>query len=90
MQPPVSPPLQRKVRLLTMACLLSWLVVTLAPALMARSGLHIGPWPLDFWMAAQGSVLGYLLIVVVYAVLVNRWERQVGVLSFSIPGAHDA
>lgn len=90
MQPRMSPPLQRKVRLLTVACLLSWLIVTIAPALMARSGLHIGPWPLDFWMAAQGSVLGYLLIVVVYAVLVNRWERQAGALSFSIPSAHDA
>ena len=90
MQPRMSPPLQRKVRLLTVACLLSWLIVTIAPALMARSGLHIGPWPLDFWMAAQGSVLGYLLIVVVYAGLVNRWERQAGALSFSIPSAHDA
>ena len=89
MQTSMSPPLQRKVRLLTVACLFSWLVVSLAPALMARSGLHIGPWPLDFWMAAQGSVLGYLLIVVVYAGLVNRWERQAGALSFSVPEAQD-
>ncbi len=90
MQPLMSPPFQRKVRLLTKTCLFFWLIVTVAPALMARSGLHIGPWPLDFWVAAQGSVLGYLLIVVVYAGLVNRWERLAGALSFSIPSAHDA
>ena len=89
MQPLMPPHLQQKVRLLTVACLLSWLLVTLAPALMARSGLQIGPWPLDYWMAAQGSVLGYLLIVVIYAGLVNHWERQARALSFKVPGTQD-
>jgi putative solute:sodium symporter small subunit len=28
-------------------------------------------------MAAQGSVLIFLIITWVYALLVNRWERQV-------------
>lgn len=36
-------------------------------------------------MAAQGAVLGYLAIVVVYAWLVNRWEREAGRLSFEVP-----
>ena len=86
-----SPPpsLKRKVRYLTSICLVVWLAVTLAPVLIARSGLTLGPWPVDFWMAAQGSVLIYLLIVVVYAWLVNRWERQANSLSFEVPPPQD-
>lgn len=79
------PSLRRKVRALTQACLAAWLAVTLLPVWLARTGQTIGPWPLDFWVAAQGSVLAYLLIVVVYAWLVNRWERQAGCLSFDVP-----
>jgi putative solute:sodium symporter small subunit len=29
-----------------------------------------------FWMAAQGSVLVFLAITWVYALLVNHWEKQ--------------
>ena len=56
--------LRRKSRWLTAVCLLLWLGVTLVPVLTARSGWTLGPWPIDFWMAAQGCVLVYLLIVV--------------------------
>lgn len=80
-----SSALQRKVRTLTLTCLGLWMAVTLAPALLASSDVHLGPWPVSFWMAAQGSVLGYLAIVVVYAWLVNRWEREAGRLSFEVP-----
>lgn len=84
---PVQPsaPLQQKVRRLTVLCLVLWVAVTLVPVMVARSDMHWGPWPLDFWMAAQGCVLAYLLIVVVYAWLVNRWEKQAGRLSFRVP-----
>lgn len=87
----MSPPaLRRKVRRLTVGCVLLWLLVTLVPVGMARSGLSWGPWPIDFWMAAQGSVLFYLLLVAVYAWLVNRWERQAGCLSFEVTPDQDA
>ena len=89
MQVHSSPTLRRKVRILTAVCLAAWVGVTLLPVLLARTELHLGPWPLDFWMAAQGCVLAYLLIVCVYAWLVNRWERQAGSLSFEIPPAQD-
>lgn len=85
MQPTPSTALRQKVRRLTALCLLAWLVVTMVPILVARSGLTWGPWPVDFWMAAQGCVLVYLLIVGAYAWLVNRWERQAGELSFELP-----
>ena len=35
-------------------------------------------WPFGFWMAAQGSVLVFLLIVVVHAWVMNRAERKAG------------
>ena len=82
-------PLHQKVRRLTWLCLLLWLAVTLVPVVLARSGWTWGPWPVDFWMAAQGSVLAYLLIVGLYAWLVNRWERQADELSFEIPPNQD-
>lgn len=86
---PSQPALRRKVLRLTCVCLALWLAVTLAPIVLARSGWTWGPWPLDFWMAAQGCVLAYLAIVGVYTWLVNRWERQAGSLSFEIPPAQD-
>ena len=82
--------MRTKVRRLTWLCLFLWLTVTLVPVVLARSEWTWGPWPVDFWMAAQGCVLAYLLIVVVYAWLVNRWERQAGSLSFDVPGAQDS
>lgn len=84
-----SAPLRKKVRYLTALCLLLWLGATLVPVLTARSGLTWGPWPIDFWMAAQGCVLAYLLIVAVYAWLVNRWEREAGELLFQVPPSQD-
>ena len=82
--------MRKKVRRLTLACLLAWVLATLAPVFAAQTSLHWGPWPLDFWLAAQGSVLAYLLIVVVYATLVNRWERQAQALSFTPPECGNA
>lgn len=83
----ISPsPLRTKVRRLTAVCLLIWLAVTLMPVLAARHAQWtVLGWPVDFWMAAQGCMLIYLLIVAVYAGLVNRWERQAGSLSFDVP-----
>ena len=81
--------LRRKSRVLTAVCLLLWLLATLVPVLSARSGWTLGPWPVDFWMAAQGCVLVYLMIVAVYAALTNRWEREAQALSFELPPSQD-
>ena len=81
--------LRRKVQRLTRLCLALWLGITLAPVMLARATWTWGPWPVDFWMAAQGCVLAYLLIVGFYAWQVNRWEREAESLSFDIPGDQD-
>lgn len=33
-------------------------------------------WPVHFWMAAQGAVLVFIVIVVVYASVMSRLEAQ--------------
>ena len=44
-------------------------------------------WPLYFWMAAQGSILLFICIVIVYAWLVNRWEAQESAAGRPVPKA---
>lgn len=78
--------LQARVRKLTWLCLLLWLLVTMVPLWAARHPhWQLWGWPLDFWMAAQGCVLVYLMIVASFALVVNRWEREAGTSSFSLP-----
>jgi putative solute:sodium symporter small subunit len=70
-------PFIQKKRILTAVLLLVWLLVSFGPSFFARDlSVIIGGWPLYFWMAAQGSVLVFICIVVIYAWLMNRWEAQ--------------
>ena len=68
-------PIRQKIRLLTAALLLAWALAAFGWVWFARLlNIKIGDWSLNFWMAAQGSVLVFLLITVLNAWLVNRWE----------------
>ena len=67
----------QKKRILTAVLLLVWLLVSFGPSFFARDlSVMVGGWPLYFWMAAQGSILLFICIVVIYAWLMNRWEAQ--------------
>ena len=67
----------QKKRILTSVLLLVWLLVSFGPSFFARDlSVMVGGWPLYFWMAAQGSILLFICIVVIYAWLMNRWEAQ--------------
>ena len=35
--------------------------------------------PFGFWMAQQGSIIAFLIIIAVYALLMNRVDKQHGV-----------
>lgn len=62
---------------LRLVLLVIWGSVTFCVAFFARD-LNF-TWldrPFGFWMAAQGSVLMFLAITWIYALLVNRWEQQ--------------
>ena len=62
-----------KKRILTSVLLLAWLLISFGPSFFARElSVLVWGWPLYFWMAAQGSILLFICIVVVYAWLMNR------------------
>ena len=52
-----------------------WVLASFGIAFFARDlGQTVAGWPLNFWLAAQGSVLVFIGIVVVYAWWMNRHE----------------
>jgi putative solute:sodium symporter small subunit len=55
------------------ALLAVWAIASFAFCYFARDlQFRVGPWPFDFWMAAQGSVLVFIAIVVAYATLMRK------------------
>lgn len=58
--------------------LLLWALVSFGATYFARDlqVLVFGSWPLGYWIAAQGAVLVFIGIVVVYGWAMNRFERQ--------------
>jgi putative solute:sodium symporter small subunit len=79
-------PFIQKKRILTAVLLLVWLLISFGPSFFARDlSVIIGGWPLYFWMAAQGSILLFICIVVIYAWLMNRWEAQEAAAGRDIP-----
>ncbi len=74
---------RRRTRWLTASLLLVWLTVTLGASYFAREldRLSFFGFPLGFYMAAQGALLIYLLIVGVYALAMERIEARFGVAS---------
>ena len=58
-----------------------WLVAAFAWVPFARDlNFSFFTWKFNFWMAAQGSVLVFLLLTVVNAWLINRWEKELQAL----------
>ncbi|PUE34432.1 sodium/substrate symporter small subunit [Limnohabitans sp. Jir72] len=77
MNPTRARVLRQRIRYTTGVLLAIWLVVGFAWVPFARH-LNFSFFTLkfNFWMAAQGSVLVFLLLTVVNAWLVNRWEKE--------------
>ena len=69
--------LNKRKRRLTWLMLLLWALTSFGPAFFARSlSFEVWGWPFHFWMAAQGSFLIFLAMVVLFAWLMNRWEKE--------------
>jgi putative solute:sodium symporter small subunit len=50
-----------------------WGVVTFVFSFFARDlQFMVGGWPFGYWVAAQGAVLAFIAIVVVYAICMKR------------------
>ncbi|UCE31756.1 MAG: DUF4212 domain-containing protein [Burkholderiales bacterium] len=67
----------------TLALLALWFFVSYVLVFFAR-GLRFPffGWPFSFWVAAQGALIVYLLIVVFYTRYMDRLDRRYGVEEF--------
>ena len=68
----------KKLRSLTFILLTIWFVVSFSIIFFARelSGLHLFGWPVSFYMAAQGSILIYLLLIAIYAIVAKKIDAS--------------
>ncbi len=59
------------------ALLIVWALVSFGMVFFARElSFNFLGWPFNFYMAAQGSLLVYLALIVVYARAMNRLDRE--------------
>ena len=66
----------RKSLSITAWLMLVWFVVTFGVAFFARDlNFSFFGWPFSFWVGAQGALGVYVLIVGVYAYLMNRLDE---------------
>jgi putative solute:sodium symporter small subunit len=54
-----------------------WAIVTFGFCFFARDlEFRLGQWPFGYWMASQGAVLIFIIIVVVYATVMRRLSPE--------------
>ncbi len=79
----VSKNLQRywhKTLRVTAMLLFIWFVVTFVAMYFARDlSFNFFGWPFSFWVAGQGALVVYVLIIGYYAYYMNRLDRDHGV-----------
>ena len=63
---------------LTAGLLVAWLLVNLLGSWFARdlNAFKVWGFPLGFWVAAQGALIAYLAIIVVYVWRMDRLEAN--------------
>ncbi len=70
----------RKNLRITAILLAIWFVVTYVVAFFARDlNFTFFGWPFSFWMASQGSLIVYVVIIWFYANYMNKLDQQHGV-----------
>ena len=68
---------------IVLSLLVVWFSVSFGCGIIFREWLdanapQIGSAPFGFWMAQQGAILSFVLLLVVYAVLMNRLDAKHG------------
>lgn len=57
-----------------------WFVVTFVVGYMARDlSFNFFGWPFSFWVASQGALVVYVLIIWYYASYMNKLDQEHGV-----------
>lgn len=70
---PVQRPHSTAALALKAVLLLAWAAVSFGVSFFARDlQFELAGWPLNYWIAAQGSVLVFIAVVVLYASIMNR------------------
>jgi putative solute:sodium symporter small subunit len=70
----------RKTLNITGILLAIWFVVTFVVAYFARDlTFNFFGWPFSFWVAAQGALIVYVVIIWYYARHMNRLDQEYGV-----------
>ena len=67
----------------TLVLLSMWLAVSFCCSILLRDWLDVnlpavGHAPFGFWMAQQGSIICFVLLLIAYAVLINRLDQKYG------------
>jgi len=69
-----------RTNVIIMAALLSvWALVGLGCGVLFADLLNqytLGGYPLGFWFAQQGSIITFVLLILIYCVLLNRLDRK--------------
>ena len=81
--PPNATRYWQKNIVLVLVLLAIWFSVSLGAGILFRDWLDenfskIGNAPFGFWMAQQGSIICFIIILVIYKVLMNRLENEEG------------
>ena len=68
---------------LLFSLLVIWFIVSFGCGILFREWLDanapkIGSAPFGFWMAQQGAIICFVILLVVYAVLMNRLDTKQG------------
>ena len=64
-----------------LVCLVIWFVASFGLGILLRpalSGIMIGGADLGFWMAQNGSIFVFLVLIFVYAALMNGLDKKYG------------
>ena len=65
--------------LIVAVLLFVWFVFSFGVAFFARQlDFRFFGWPFSFWVAAQGALIVFVLIIVVYAWVMNKLDDAIG------------
>ena len=64
---------------LVLGLLAVWFLVSFGFGILLVEPLntfHIGGFPLGFWFAQQGSIVVFIVLILVYCLITDRWDRR--------------
>lgn len=67
----------QRTRRLTLGLLAAWALLAFVPVYFARElSWQLLGWPVSFWLASQGALLGFVAIVHIYARRMERLDAE--------------